>query len=70
MKGQTFTTTHSKKQYLVIEKHKVFKDVWRCVPTFKLQGPPYKSSLIQCFATDFIEECLQSNPECQVEADN
>jgi len=58
MVGEKFTATHSKKEYLIIEKHKVFNDVYRCVPTYKLIGPPYKGSLIQCFSTDFIQECL------------
>jgi hypothetical protein len=63
MTGQKFTAQPSGKEYLIIEKHKVFNDVYRCVPTYKLVGPPYKGNLIQCFSTDFIEECLNQQDD-------
>lgn len=62
MKGKIFTTIPSNKEYYVIEKHKVFKDVWRCIPTYKLETL-YKSNLIQCFSEDFIQECLDQEAE-------
>lgn len=70
MTGVKFTTTHSKKEYLVIEKHKVFKDVWRCIPTYNLVGPPYKGNLIQCFADDFIQECLNQQDDSNSQGTN
>lgn len=57
--GVTFTTKDSQKDYIIIEKHKDFDDVWRCYP--KDKEPPYKPNLIDCFSIDFIEKCLESN---------
>jgi hypothetical protein len=57
MKGKKFTTYGSKKPYIVIEEHKVFKDVWRCYPANK--ETPYKQNLIDCFSTDFINDCIK-----------
>lgn len=57
MIGTKFTTLNSKKNYKVIEKHKVFADVWRCYPADK--EPPYKQPLIDCFSTDFIKDSLK-----------
>ena len=54
--GIVFTTLHSGKEYRIIEKHRIFEDVWRCYPAEK--DPPYKQSLIDCFGTEFIKECL------------
>jgi len=55
--GLKFTTLNSRKDYKIIEKHKMFEDVWRCYPAEK-EGP-YKQNLIECFSTDFINECLK-----------
>ena len=55
--GTKFTTMNSRKDYKIIEKHKIFKDVWRCYPAN--QEPPYKQHLIDCFSTDFIDDCLK-----------
>jgi hypothetical protein len=55
--GIVFTTLHSKKQYKVIEKHRMFEDVWGCYPAEK--EPPYKQTLVECFGTEFINECLK-----------
>lgn len=57
MVGTKFITLNSKKNYKVIEKHKVFKDVWRCYPIN--QEAPYKQHLIDCFSTDFIKDSLK-----------
>jgi hypothetical protein len=57
MIGTKFTTLESKKEYRVIEKHKMFEGVWRCYPAN--QEAPYKQPLIDCFSTDFIEDCLK-----------
>lgn len=57
MIGILFTTLESRKDYRVIEKHKIFKDVWRCYPADK--EAPYKQHLIDCFSTDFIKDCLK-----------
>lgn len=57
MIGTTFITPNSKKNYKVIEKHKIFQDVWRCYPVN--QEPPYKQNLIDCFSTDFIKDALK-----------
>lgn len=57
MKGTKFTTYGSKKEYVVIEPHKIFKDTWRCYPADK--EPPYKQPLIDCFSTDFIQDCIK-----------
>jgi hypothetical protein len=54
--GTKFKTIQSNKEYLIIEKHKVFNGVWRCIPTYRLEMP-YKKSLIQCFSEDFITDC-------------
>ena len=58
MVGTKFTTLNKNRDYVVIEKHKVFKDIWRCYPVN--ERPPYEQSLIILFATDFINECLRS----------
>lgn len=55
MIGVKFTTTESKKAYVVIEAHHMFNDVWKCYPVEK--QPPYKPNLIDCFSTDFINKC-------------
>ena len=57
MIGKVFTTTDSKKEYLVIDGHPMFGGAWRCYPTDKPK--PYKQSLIECFSTEFIEKCLK-----------
>lgn len=56
MIGVKFTTTESKKEYVVIEAHHMFKDTWRCYPADK--QPPYKPNLIDCFSIEFINKCL------------
>lgn len=60
MTGKTFTTPNSKKAYIVIEEHKMFKDTWRCYPAEK--EPPYKPNLIDCFSTEFIERAMEVPP--------
>ena len=57
MIGTKFTTLDSKKDYRVIERHKIFEDTWKCYPADK--EAPYKQNLIDCFSTDFIEDCLK-----------
>jgi hypothetical protein len=53
----------NKKEYTVIQKHKVFEGVWRCYPTtYKMPKRPYKrevqymQELIKCFGEDYIKE--------------
>lgn len=55
-KGTTFRTIQSNKEYLILEKHKVFDGVWRCIPTYKLDLQKHQSR-IQCFSEDFIKDC-------------
>jgi len=69
MIGKKFTAQPSGKEYLIIEKHKVFNDVYRCIPTYKVVTP-YKANLIQCFADDFIQECLNQQDNGNTEITN
>lgn len=57
MIGTKFTTLHSRKEYIIVQKHRMFDDVWGCYPAEK--EPPYKQNLIECFGTEFINECLK-----------
>ena len=57
MIGTKFTTPQSKKDYVVIGHHHMFKEVWKCYPAEK--EPPYKSNLIECFTEDFIQKALE-----------
>ena len=56
MIGTVFTTPESKKTYVVIEKHHMFEDTWRCYLADKPQ--PYKPNLIDCFSTEFINRAI------------
>jgi hypothetical protein len=58
MTGIIFTTTHSNKKYVILEPHHMFEDIWKCYPADK--PPPHKATLIDCFSTDFITECINT----------
>jgi hypothetical protein len=55
--GDAFVTKDSHKAYKVIDKHHMFEGVWKCYPADK--EPPYKDNLVDCFAGEFIEQCIQ-----------
>lgn len=57
MKGEKFVRMDNNKEYIIIEKHKSFENVWRCSPTYKMLRKN-KSLKIDCFSTDFIKECI------------
>ena len=57
MIGTIFTTTESKKTYVVIEAHHMFEGTWKCYPADK--EPPYKPNLIDCFSIEFINKCIK-----------
>ena len=61
MIGTKFTTPQSKKEYVVIQHHHMFKEVWKCYPAEK--DPPYKPNLIECFSEDFIQKALINQNE-------
>ena len=60
MLNNKFIAIQSKREYLVIERHRIFKDVWRCYPVDKLPAP-YKQVYIDCFGEDFIKESLSTD---------
>ena len=56
---------NKRREFIVIQKHKVFDNVWRCYPVyFNLPNRPYKiiptymQELIKCFDEKFIKENL------------
>ena len=61
MIGTKFTTPNSKKDYVVIGEHHMFKNSYQCYPAEK--APPYKESLIEYFSIDFIENALKQNED-------
>lgn len=57
MIGSTFKATSGNiKEWVVIQSHGMFTDVWKCYPADKIKAGEVKESLIQCFSSDFIKE--------------